>query len=167
MDLMRTVFGTGTELEPLQMAARAVVVFIFVLALIRLSGRRSFGQRSPFDACTTVLLGAVLSRAVVGASPFVATLAAGVAIVLMHRAIAWFSIRWSSFERLVSGSERVLVDHGVKNAGAMRKALISDRDLAEAARKRFGADSPDKIDRAVLERDGEVSLKLNEPKRNT
>ena len=70
MDVIRLLFGDGTELTTWQMADRALVTFVLALAMIRLAGRRSFGQRSPFDACTTVLLGAVLSRAVVGASPF-------------------------------------------------------------------------------------------------
>jgi uncharacterized membrane protein YcaP (DUF421 family) len=68
MEILATIFGVGSELEPGQMAARAVVMFFVTLVLIRLSGRRSFGQRTAFDACTTVLLGAVLSRGLVGVS---------------------------------------------------------------------------------------------------
>lgn len=158
MDLVDTLFGHGTALSPLQMAARAVTIFLFLLAMIRLSGRRSFGQHSPFDACTAVLLGAVLSRAVVGASPYWSALAGGLAIVLMHRAIAWACVRSATIDRFVSGQERVLVDRGVKDQAAMRKALITERDLNEAARKEFGADKVDCIDRAVLERDGRLSL---------
>jgi uncharacterized membrane protein YcaP (DUF421 family) len=152
------VFGSGSDLDIVQMAARAIVIFILALAMIRLSGRRSFGQHSPFDACMTVLLGAVLSRAVVGASPFFATVAAGLAVVVMHRAIAWISLRWPAFDRLISGSERVLIKDGVRDAESMRKALISERDLAEAMRKKFGADTKGQPAHAVLERDGTVTL---------
>ena len=70
-DLMKLTFGEGTDLQSWQMTKRGVVVFGIAFGLIRASGRRSFGQHSPSDACVTVLLGAVLSRAVVGASPFV------------------------------------------------------------------------------------------------
>jgi uncharacterized membrane protein YcaP (DUF421 family) len=76
----------------------------------------------------------------------------------MHRLIAWLSIRWATVDRVFSGSEWLLVEHGVRDAHAMKRALISERDLAEAARKRFGAIDNIEIDRAVLERDGEVSL---------
>ena len=112
MQLLETVFGSGTELGAAQMAVRALAVFVIALVMIRLSGRRSFGQHTPFDACTTVLLGAVLSRAVVGASPFGATMAAGFALVLMHRVVAWLSVHFYWFDRLVSGNERVLIDQG-------------------------------------------------------
>lgn len=157
------VFGVGTHLGPGQMVARAVVVFLLALAMIRVAGRRGFGQHSPFDACMTVLLGAVLSRAVVGASPFVATICAGLALVLLHRGVAWLAIRWPGFDRLVSGSERVLVEDGRADPEAMRKALMSRRDLDEAMRKRYGADVRYAVRRAVLERDGTVSLARESP----
>lgn len=162
MHIVQTLFGHGTQLEPWQMAARACTIFIFLLIMIRLSGRRSFGQRSPFDAGTAVLLGAVLSRAVVGASPYGSALAAGLAIVVMHRAIAWTCVRSAAFDRLINGDERVLMVNGRQDDEAMRKALITQRDLDEAARKKFGADQADCIDRAVLERDGQVSLSKRE-----
>jgi uncharacterized membrane protein YcaP (DUF421 family) len=156
-ELLNTLFGEGPELDPLQMTMRAVAVFALALAMIRISGRRSFGQHRPFDACTTVLLGAVLSRAVVGASPFWATMCAGLAIVLMHRAIAMASIRWRGFERLVNGQERELVRDGRIDEEAMRKALLTRHDLEEAVRHET-SDEHRSIRRAVLERDGAVTI---------
>jgi uncharacterized membrane protein YcaP (DUF421 family) len=158
-DLLRQILGDGTELGPLQMSARAVIVFFAALAMIRVAGRRSHGQHSAFDACIAMLLGAVLSRAVVGASPFASTLAAGLVLVVMHRLVAWCGVRWSAVERVLTGRERVLVERGIKNEAAMLAALISEGDLREAMRKRFGDDDLQRLEQAVLERDGEVSLR--------
>ena len=155
--LVETVFGSGQDLDTLQMAARAGLVFVFALAMIRVSGRRSFGQHRPFDACATVLLGAVLSRAVVGASPFWPTMAAGGTIVLLHRGIAMASLRWPAFESLVSGDKRDLVVDGRRNPEQMAKGLITLRDLEEAIRRKLG-DEKCAIRSAVLERDGEVTI---------
>src|SRR3954470_15668042 len=137
-DVVHTLFGEGSDLDPLQMTLRAIAVFALALGMIRLSGRRSFGQRRPFDACTTVLLGAVLSRAVVGASPFWATVCAGVAIVALHRLVAMASLRWRAFETLVSGDKRELVRNGRPDTKQMAKGLITARDLDEAVRKKTG-----------------------------
>lgn len=157
-DLLSMLFGEGAELTVWQMAARALAIFLIALALIRISGRRSFGQRSPFDACTTVLLGAILSRAVVGASPFFSVVAAATTLVVMHRLIALANLRWPAFERIVNGTERELVHHGRRDPQAMRAALISEKDLEEAVRKKLGNAQLGEIERAVLERDGEITV---------
>jgi uncharacterized membrane protein YcaP (DUF421 family) len=161
--IIDALFGSGPDLNPLQMGLRAVVIFVLTLAMIRISGRSSFGLHRPFDACTTVLLGAVLSRAVVGASPFWATVCAGTALVFLHRLIAVASIRWRGFETLVTGRERDLVHDGVPDPRQMRKALVTHRDLDEAVRKKTG-DENVWVERATLERDGAVTVKT--PPRN-
>lgn len=161
MDVIDTLFGSGSDLDPLQMSLRAVAVFVMALVLIRASGRRSFGQRRPFDACTTVLLGSVLSRAIVGASPFWSTMAASAAVVLLHRAVAMASLRWDWFETLVSGDKLELARPAGTNGEEMRKGLITKRDLDEAIRKKTG-DEKAPVARAVLERDGEIMVKARD-----
>lgn len=161
MDIIESLFGSGSDLTALQMSLRAVSVFILTLAFIRASGRRSFGQRRPFDACTTVLLGAVHSRAVVGASPFWATMAAGATIVVLHRAMAMASLQWEWFEALISGDKIELADRSGRIHKQMRKGLITKRDLDEAVRKKTG-DEAARIERAVLERDGQITVKAKE-----
>src|SRR5471030_2212622 len=103
MDALIAVFGSGQDLDSLQMAARAAAAFIGALVCIRISGRRSFGQRSPCDSVVVILLGATLSRAIVGASPFVATVLSSLVIVACHRLLALACVRSSRFERLVDG----------------------------------------------------------------
>ena len=158
MDFLTQCFGEGSDLTVLQICARTMVVFIFTLVMIRVAGRRSFGQRSAFDSCVVVLLGAVLSRAIVGASPFVATLSASFVLVLLHRVLAIASIQWAGFERLVNGSERILVDQAERDDEQMRLGLISRKDLAEAVRKALNTEDMRKVKKAVLERNGEITV---------
>ena len=158
-DLVLTLFGDGEDLDALQMTLRATAVFVLTLAMIRVAGRRSLGQHRAFDTCTTVLIGSVLSRAVVGASPFWPTMAAGAAIVVLHRLIAAASLQWPWFEALVSGDRRELVKDGRRDEREMRKALITRRDLDEAVRRKSGDESAP-LERAVLERDGRITVKV-------
>lgn len=158
IELVRLVFGEGADLEVWQMSMRAAVVFVFALILIRASGRRSFGQHSTFDACITVLLGAVLSRAVVGASPFWATIAASAVLVLIHRAVALASTHWRGFEELVNGRKIEFVRDGRMDHAAMRKALVTERNLEEAIRRSLGDKAISDVARAVLETDGKVTV---------
>ena len=156
--LLELVFGEGQDLTFWQTASRAVVVFVIALLLVRISGRRSFGQHSPFDACTTVLVGAILSRAVVGANAFLPTICAAAAIVIMHRLVGQASVRWPRFEALISGSELHLVRNGKADSDQMRKALITENDLKEAIRKKMGSSDVAGIKGAVLERNGDITV---------
>ncbi|MDM0032277.1 DUF421 domain-containing protein [Variovorax sp. J22P271] len=157
-EIIQLVFGEGSDLAVWQMSARAAVVFALALALIRASGRRSFGQHTPFDACITVLLGAVLSRAVVGASPFLATMAASTVLVFVHRAVALASTRWARFDDLVNGREIEVVRDGQVDPAAMRRALLSQSNLEEAIRQSIGDKKVSDVARATLERDGKVTV---------
>lgn len=90
-------------------------------------------------------------------------ISAAAVLVVLHRLIAWWGVCSPRFERLVTGRERVLVDAGVKDAAAMRAALINEGDLREAMRKQFDDDALDRLERAVPERDGELSLRRKAP----
>ncbi|KVL87936.1 DUF421 domain-containing protein [Burkholderia stagnalis] len=163
MDIIVTLFGEGRLLNPMQMTLRAIVVFFIALVLIRIAGRRAFGQRSPFDYVVGILLGATLSRAVVGASPFVATVVASLAIVLIHRALAWMCVRWARLERLVVGAEREVYRDGRFDDAQMRAALITESDVHESVRQTLGERSLAGVSAAILERNGHVSVIRRKP----
>lgn len=150
--------GSGTELTAGQMALRAVLVSLWVLVCIRVAGRRSFGQRGPLDACAAVLLGAVLSHAVLGSSPFLATFAGGLAIALVHRCLGWAMVVSPTIDRLIQGEARELYAHGRVVQRELRAALVSERDLRAEVSNKTGGSSLEAIDRAVLERNGQLTI---------
>ncbi|TDN57746.1 YetF domain-containing protein [Paraburkholderia sp. BL10I2N1] len=158
MDMLVTLFGEGKELNSMQMAARATVVFFGALILIRISGRRSFGHRSPFDYVVAILLGATLSRVIVGASPAIPTFVASLVIVLIHRALAWACVRSRPLESLVAGVEREVYRDGHFDDDQMYAALITRADVFETARQVLSSLDLENVQAAILERNGEVSL---------
>lgn len=111
----------------------------------------------------SVLFGAILSRAVVGASPFLATIAAAAALALVHRLLAMASVRWSAFERLVNGEEIEVAVNGQTKPAAMRQALVTEEELKKEMRKRFGRDDMVRLRRATLERDGSIAVAEDRP----
>lgn len=68
-----TIIGSGTDLTTSQMIMRGIIVFVLALVMLRIVGRLCFGIGTPFDRVVTILLGAILSKAVTGSSPFVPT----------------------------------------------------------------------------------------------
>ncbi|PWS32685.1 DUF421 domain-containing protein [Pedobacter paludis] len=155
------LFGKGSDLSVLQMSIRAVVVFLAAYIFIRLSGRRSFALRSPLDNIIVILLGAILSRAVVGASPFLPVMAASLAIVILHRLLAWITSTKSQLARIITARRILLYDHGRFIDTALKKALISQEDIREKIRQSLHSDSLEQVDQVYMERDGQISIITN------
>lgn len=154
------LIGEGAEtLTPLQMGIRAALVFIVALVLIRFSGRRAFGQRSPFDMVIAILLGAILSRAIVESDiSFFGPIVAAVIICILHFAFALITTYSHGFGEIIKGKAMLLCKDGVKNKKAMRGSFITDRDLKEGIRKALHTDDESKVKEAWLERDGSITV---------
>src|ERR1700704_4548138 len=139
MEWIYTIFGHGKNLDVLQMSSRAILVFFITLILLRIAGVRTFGKKSAFDNVIIIMLGSVLSRAVVGASPFIPTTVACLSFVLVHWLLAWLSLYNKTIGRWVKGEKASLytAEKGGENTGNMKKARISRKDLDEGLRLRI------------------------------
>jgi len=162
MDILLIFFGQGDDLTPLQMGFRAFSLYFVAIILIRISGRRTFGTKTTYDNVVVILLGAILSRAVVGASPFWSTVTAGLVLVCLHRLLAWLSFRYHKLGRLIKGRELLLYSDGQFNYQNMRKCSISERDLNASIRLSANTNSYDKIKEIYMERSGKVSVIKND-----
>ncbi|NCI46436.1 DUF421 domain-containing protein [Sediminibacterium soli] len=164
---MRTIdllFGAhDMELTVWQMVNRAVLVFFISLALIRLSGRRSFGMRLPLDNIIVILLGAILSRGVVGASPFIPTIAAATAVVALHRLMGYLQVKHPRISRWVQGRKILLFSDGAFLRNNMIRALTSEEDIHEALRQNALEEDLETIDKVYLERNGKISFVKKNP----
>ena len=158
MGIIIELFGEGKDLNALQMSCRTVVMFIIALALIRIAGIKTFGKNSAFDNIIIIMLGAILSRGVVGVSPFFPVVSSGLTLVLMTRIISVLSIYNKAFGKLVKGQSRSLLKNGTINKSNLHKSLLSENDLIESIRKEGNTTSLEDIEEAFLERDGTISI---------
>ena len=155
--MIETLFGHGRDLDVLQMCARAFVVFFIALGLVRLGGMRAFGHKTAFDAIIVIALGAVLSRAIVGVSPFWPTVGASAVLVIIHRVLGMIGVQFSRIGRVIKGSELALFKGGVFHHRAMVRAGISRSDI-EAAARQHGFASLDDVAEVYKEADGKLSV---------
>jgi uncharacterized membrane protein YcaP (DUF421 family) len=160
METLLRVFGEGKDLTVLQMSARAVVIYFIALLYIRISGRRTFGKKSSFDTTIAIILGAVLSRAIAGASPFLPTIAASLVLVLIHRYLAVFIIHNKHFSKFIKGERRVLYQNGRINDANLKKCLMTYEDMLSDVRLKTHADNLDEVDAVYMENSGELSVML-------
>jgi uncharacterized membrane protein YcaP (DUF421 family) len=160
MDTLNFLFGEGEKINMLQMSMRAFAMFFIMLVLIRFTGRRAFAKKSSFDNIIVIMLGAVLARGVVGASPFWSTVAASIVMVVMHRITAWLAVKNKPVEKLIKG-EYINLYHNERFVdNNLAKTGISKSDLHESLRLETKKDSLEDIESAYLETNGRISFIL-------
>ena len=158
MKLIENIFGQGENLTVLQMCCRALVIYLIALFYIRLVGKRTFGKISTFDNIITITLGAMLSRAIVGISPFVQIIASTLVLILLHRLVAWISMKYHGAGRLIKGKSESLYKNGQLNEDNLRQNYISRHDLMEGVRIHLNENTLDNVEEIFLERNGEFGV---------
>ncbi len=151
-------FGSGEDLNALQMSVRAVCMFFIALILVRLSGMRTFGKQSAFDIIVYIMLGAILSRGVVGASAFGAVVAAVTVMVIIHRLLGWLAVKFPSIDRIIKGESRVLYKNGEIQWRKMRRSSVSLNELKESVRQEINEDNFDNVDSIYIDSNGRISV---------
>jgi uncharacterized membrane protein YcaP (DUF421 family) len=154
------VFGPDTPdngLALYQVAARAVLVYVVGVAIVRVGKSRLAGRATPLDILLGFILGSLLSRGVTGHASLSGTFIASAAIVASHWLLTYLAYYWHGLGDLVKGHARLLVDNGKMQRAQMRLSHISDHDLLEAMRL-HGVEDVRQVKRAYKERNGEISI---------
>jgi uncharacterized membrane protein YcaP (DUF421 family) len=157
---LRFVLGFGLEgkdINFLQMAVRAVVVYIVTVLIVRLGKKRFMGRATAFDVILGIMLGSIVSRGVTGNAPFLGALAASAVLLLMHWLFSAIALRWHGFGWLVKGRSVVLVRDGAVDEKVLRKVHITEKDLWEDLRTK-GISDMRQVAEACLERSGQLSV---------
>ena len=129
------LFGTSGDISWAQECARALVVFLYGLAIVRVAGRRVFGKWSALDIVVSVIVGSNLSRALTGSATLGGTLIATTLLMALHWVLAHLAARSTWFSALVEGKPIELGRDGTTERAAMVRDSISQHDLEEALRQ--------------------------------
>jgi uncharacterized membrane protein YcaP (DUF421 family) len=158
MELLDHIWGeTGQHITILQMSARALVTFIVSIILLRISGRRSFGMKTPFDITIVILTGAIMAQGVVAKVDYSAALIACLVLAVLHRLFAYFTLRSKKFGSMLKGDKLLVYKDGQLYKKNMMRGLVSENDLMERARIEGHRDLSE-IAEAYMERNGEISI---------
>ena len=157
-EMLTYLLGIGQQdLDVLQMALRALIVYPLGIAMVHVGDKRFLGGIAAFDFLLAIIIGSILSRAISGSAPFLPSIAASFALVLAHRGFASLGFHRDGFAKLVKGSPRQLVRDGEILWNEMRKSSIGREDLLGAARRFGRTSSLEDVREAFLERNGDLS----------
>jgi len=138
---------------------RGAIVYIVLLVLFRIAGKRSLAQVTTFDLVLLLLISEATQEALID-SDYSMTNALLVVITLIGMNIL-FSVlarRWKGFDKLVDDVPLVIVENGKPLQDRMDKERVSENDVMEAARELEGLERLDQIKFAIIERSGHITV---------
>jgi uncharacterized membrane protein YcaP (DUF421 family) len=163
IDFVDHIMGLSLKSEQLgfgHMAARAVVMYLALVIIVRAAKKRFLSRATAFDFVLAVLLGAVAARAMTGGAPFFPSLLALVILAAIHWLVSALTRPWPSLSRMIKGHPTTLIHDGKVDEDALRNAHMSMDDLLEDLREKGIAD-PAEAKEARLERSGKLSVIKN------
>jgi uncharacterized membrane protein YcaP (DUF421 family) len=141
---------------------RASAVYFVLLAMIRLSGKRTMGQFTAFDMLLIVLLGNAVQNALLGRDVSVpGGLLLAATLIALNWAVGFLTARSSRVERLLEGEPVVLARDGRVFREVLRREFVSREDFDKALREE-GCDDIGQVKLALLETNGHITLQLRE-----
>jgi uncharacterized membrane protein YcaP (DUF421 family) len=143
--------------ELLLTAGRAVVVYFFMLVVIRLLGKRSVGAFSAFDLLVALMLGEVVDEMIYGDVTLLQGGVAVAAIALCQFGTECLGYKSKRLDELLQGKPSILVRDGQLQHHAMRAERMSEQDVMVQLRQQ-SMDDIREVKLAILEPSGQVSV---------
>lgn len=148
----------STTLPFLEIVLRTIVIYLAVLAGLRLSGKREVGQMTIFDLVVLLLIANAVQNALIGNdTSLLGGLVAASTLLVVNAILARLRMRSPILRKLIEGSPTLLVLHGKVIEPHMRREGI-DEDTLEAALREHGIETIEQAKMVVLEIDGSMSV---------
>ena len=137
---------------------RAVFLDLFVLLILRLTGKRQVSDLQPYDLLMTLIIADLASTAIADTDiPLLYSVVPILALYLVQQAIAKLCLKFSPIRRLICGTPQILILDGVLQEKIMQRTNYTVRDLLDSLRAKDIFDVGE-VAYAILETNGTVSI---------
>lgn len=140
----------------------ALCSYAALIAILRLSGKRTLSKMNAFDLVVTVALGSTLATIILSKDVALAEGVTALAmLVLLQFVVTWLSVRSAGVRKLVRSEPTLLCYRGDFLREAMKAQRVTETEVRQAARSQGAADLGKRA--VVLETDGRFSVLPLEP----
>lgn len=138
---------------------RAVSIYLALLVIFRVSGKRTLAEITTFDFVLLLIVGEATQQGLLG-DDFSVTNAVVVVATLVGTDIVLTEVRAHAprVDRLAEGLPLVILEDGQPIERRMRRARVEPADILAAGRRAHGIERLDQIKYAVLEQGGSISV---------
>lgn len=139
---------------------RTILVYLAIVALLRMFGKRDLAQLNSFDLVVLLLLSNVVQNAIIGPDNSLLGGVVGAAVLVTFNAVVVRAVRRNKVtDELFEGKPTDLISHGEVDANALRRLALRRGDLMVAIRKQ-GAVGLKDVERATLHPGGAIVVEL-------
>lgn len=141
-----------------ELILRSCIVYVFLLVILRISGKRQVGQLAPFDlVLLLVLSNAVQNSMNAGDNSLIGGLLAAATLVTLNYIVGVATYKSKAVEALVEGRPQVLIHNGKLYSKVMEEARLTHHEL-NAALRQAGCTNVSEVHCAVLENTGDITV---------
>ena len=145
-----------------EFVVRAIVVFVFLMVLLRITGRRQVGQLAPFDLVLLLVLSNALQNAMNGGdNSITGGVLSAVTLVSINWIVGYATFRSKRLARAIEGKPEVLIHNGHVYRDVMTRERLTQSEL-DAALRRAGCASVEDVHFAMLENNGQISVRVKD-----
>ena len=146
---------------------RAIVLYIIVLIVMRLMGKREIGQLEPFELVISIMIADLASIPMTETGvPLTNGVIPILGLLVMHLLISLLNLKSTWARKIICGKPSILIYRGKIDERVMKKERFTINELEERLRGKDVFNIGD-VEYAILETSGEVSVILKPNKRNT
>jgi uncharacterized membrane protein YcaP (DUF421 family) len=141
-----------------ELILRAVVVYIFLILILRISGKRQVGQLAPFDLVLLLVLSNAVQNSMNGGdNSLVGGLISAAALITINYLVGFLTFRSKRLEEIIEGRPIVLIHNGTLFEDVMARAQLTHHELNSALRQ-AGCDCVAEVHCAILENNGSITV---------
>jgi uncharacterized membrane protein YcaP (DUF421 family) len=141
-----------------ELIVRSAIVYLFLLVILRIAGKRQVGQLAPFDLVLLLVLSNAVQNSMNGGdNSLVGGLIAATTLIALNYAIGFATFRSKRLEAIIEGRPEVLIHNGKLFHDVMAKAQLTPHEL-DAALRQAGCANINDCHSAILENNGTISV---------
>ena len=155
------IFGVGVPV--LEKIIRPIIVYLFLVLLLRAFGKRELAQLNPFDLVVLLSLSNTVQNAIIGNDNSLSGgLIGAFTLLAVNYLVVRFLFRHRRLDQIFEGKPTTLVEHGKLVKGALAKELLTRAELATVLHRQ-GFDGLEDVERCVLEPGGVFYIQRKSP----
>lgn len=138
---------------------RATAVYLFLLLIFRITGKRSLAQITTFDFVLLLIIAETSQQALLGEDFSVTNcFLLVITLVSLEVFLTLVTRRFPALDKIIEGVPLVVVANGRPLRDRLEKSGLEENEILAAARESQGLERMDQIKYAVLERTGGISI---------